>query len=258
MLTNDLMYLKKSYKTLLQQKELNEQDLTLSQKTFEANQSLKDDKVISDLDYRNEASKLIDKKLTLPQVSSAIITNEGQQNEKQKEIMELENTIAQQKNIFQQSLNTFKSQLEDWEKKYILIAPISGKISFPTFIQENQQLQPNQVVCYINPSNSKYYVETYIPQTNFGKVNIGQKVILRFPSYPYQEYGLVYGSVEFISKIGTDSGYFSKIKLNNQLLTSYNKKLQYRDGLVANTEIITKDMSLLERFYYNIIKLVKK
>ncbi len=65
--------------------------------------------------------------------------------------MELENTIAQQKSIFSQALNTFKSQVDDWKKKYLLVAPIDGKISFAIFLQANQELQANQAVCFIKP-----------------------------------------------------------------------------------------------------------
>ena len=258
MLSNDLSFLQKMHANLLNQKGLNTEDLALQQKTFDANESLKNDKVISALDYRNETSKLISKKLTLPQISSAIISNEAQQNEKLKEIAELENVIAQQKSIFNQSLNTFKSQIDGWKKTYLLIAPISGKIAFATFLQENQQLQANQVICFVNPENTQYYAELYIPQTNFGKVQKGQEVLLKFPSYPFQEYGSVKGKIDFISNISTDSGYLAKVNLVQGLTTNYNKQVQYRDGLLAQGEIITKDMRLLERFYYNIIKSVKK
>ena len=258
MLVNDLSFLQKMHTNHLQQKGLNTEDLALQQKTFDANESLKNDKVISALDYRNETSKLISKKLTLPQISSAIISNEAQQNEKLKEIAELENVIAQQKSIFNQSLNTFKSQVDEWKQKYLLITPIDGKIAFATFLQENQQLQNNQIICFINPGNSLYYAEIYIPQINFGKVKTGQEVLLKFPSYPFSEYGSVKGKIDFISNIGTDSGYLAKVNLPEGLKTSYNKQVQFRDGLNAQGEIITKDMRLLQRFYQNIIKQVKK
>lgn len=254
MLANDMALLKKQHENLLQQKTLNTQDLELSQKTFEANESLKADKVISELDYRNEKSKLIGKKLTLPQINSSLISNEAQQNEKQKEIAELENTIAQQRNIFIQSLNTLKSEVESWKKKFILIAPVDGKISFATFLQENQQLPENEIICFVNPGNTSYYAEVYIPQTNFGKVSLGQKVLLKFPSYPFQEYGSVAGNIDFISNIPTDSGYLAKVILPYALNTNYKKQIQFREGLQAEGEIITKDMRLLQRFYYNIVK----
>lgn len=258
MLAHDLSYLQKMHTNLLQQKGLNTQDLALQQKTFDANQSLKEDKVISELDYRNETSKLINKKLTLPQINTAIISNEAQQNEKLKEIAELENTTAQQKSIFEQTLNTLKSQIDEWKKKYLLTAPIDGKIAFATFLQENQQLQNNQTICFINPENTQYYAEIYIPQTNFGKVKTGQEVLLKFPSYPFQEYGSVKGFIAFISNINTDSGYLAKVTLPNGLNTSYKKQVQFRDGLQAQGEIITQNMRLIQRFYQNITKQFKK
>lgn len=258
MLAHDLSYLQKMHTNLLQQKGLNIQDLALQQKTFDANQSLKEDKVISELDYRNETSKLINKKLTLPQINTAIISNEAQQNEKLKEIAELENTTAQQKSIFEQTLNTLKSQIDEWKKKYLLTAPIDGKIAFATFLQENQQLQNNQTICFINPENTQYYAEIYIPQTNFGKVKTGQEVLLKFPSYPFQEYGSVKGFIAFISNINTDSGYLAKVTLPNGLNTSYKKQVQFRDGLQAQGEIITQNMRLIQRFYQNITKQFKK
>jgi multidrug resistance efflux pump len=143
------------HKNLIEQMQMQELDLNLAQKTFDANESLKNGQVISDFDYRAEQSKLINKKLTLPQIRSAIINNENQQTEKEKEIIELENTIGQQKSIFQQALNTFKSRTDDWIKKYTLIASVGGKVAFASFVQENQQLQAGQNAMLYQPSKQR-------------------------------------------------------------------------------------------------------
>jgi HlyD family secretion protein len=185
----------------------------------------------------------------MPQISSSIISNESLQNEKQKEIAELENQIQQQKSLFVQALNTFKSQVEDWKKKYLLISPIDGTVSFSTFVQENQQLRQGQVICFINPGNSNYYVEAVIPQYNFGKVKTGQEVLLKFQAYPYQEFGSVKGRIEFISTVPSDSGYLAKVILPEGLVTNYKKAVQYRTGLSMQADIITDKRRLLERFF---------
>lgn len=258
LLQKDIVFLKKTYENILQQKTLNTQDLELSQRTFDANESLKNDKVISDLEYRTEKSKLISKKLTLPQINSSLISNEEQQNEKQKEMVELESAIAQQKNIFIQAVNTLKSEINDWKKKYILTAPVDGKVRFATLLQQNQQLPENKIICFVNPAGTAYFAEVYIPQTNFGKVNFGQKVLLKFSSYPYQEYGSVIGKIDFISNIPTDSGYLAKVTLPYGLKTTHQKEVQFREGLQAQGEVITKNMRLLQRFYYSLVKQVKR
>ncbi|WP_172644663.1 HlyD family secretion protein [Flavihumibacter sp. ZG627] len=244
--------LSRLHSNLIFQKSIQEEDLALVQHTFNANDTLKRQKVISEGDYRIEKSKLLNKSLTIPQLNASIISNESQQNDKKKEILELENNIAQQKIIFEQALNTFKSQVGAWMKKYLLIAPIDGKFFFASFIQENQQIKAGQPICYVKPENSLYYAEIHIPQTNFGKVKMGQKVLLKLPAYPYAEFGSIEGRVNFISRIPIDSSYAARIILPNGLLTNYAKPVYFTEGLKANAEIITEDLRLLERFYYSI------
>ena len=128
---------------------------------------------------------------------------------------------------------------------------------FASFLQENQQLQANQVVCSVNPDNAQFCAEVFIPQSNFGKIRQGQTVLLKFPSYPFQEYGSVKGKLDFISNISTDSGYLAKVVFNDGLVTSYKKTVQFREGLTAQAEIITHDMRLLQRLYYNTRKQVQ-
>ena len=252
LLQNDRNYLQQLLTHLQEQETLQTEDLQLTEKTYAANEGLKADKVISDFDLRNERSKLIGKQLSLPQIHSTIIENQSQQNEKTKEMMELENTIAQQKAIFTQAIYTLQSAVNDWSLKYELKAPVTGIVAFTSFVEEGQQLKTSQTICYINPGNSSYYAEAIVPQANFGKITDGQLVLLKFAAYPSAEFGTVKGQITFISRIPLDSGYVAKVTLPKGLVTNYNKEVQYREGLKASGEIVTRNSSLLRRFYYSI------
>jgi multidrug resistance efflux pump len=258
MLAADMQNIQKQQEILLDQKVLMQQDLSLSNENFNANESLAKDKVISALDYRNEKSKLIAKQLSLPQINASIVSNEDRQNEKRKEIAELENQISVQKNTFIQALHTMKSKIQEWELKYLLKAPVSGTVSFTGFFQENQEMKAGQPLFYVQPGNTSYFVEMLIPQYNFGKIKPGQKVLLKFQAYPYEQYGSVVGKIDYINSTPSDSGYLAKVILPDGLITNYKKPLQYRNGLFAQADIITEDMRLLERFYYNIAKQFKR
>ncbi|HNJ58714.1 MAG TPA: HlyD family efflux transporter periplasmic adaptor subunit, partial [Chitinophagaceae bacterium] len=190
----------------------------------------------------------------LPQINASIINNESQQNDKRKEIAELDNQIAVQKSIFMQALQTFKSEIQAWEYKYVIKAPVAGSVAFTGFYQENQEIKNGQSLFVVQPANTQYFVEAQILQYNFGKVKTGQQVLLKFPAYPYEQYGSVTGKIDFISTIPTDSGYLAKIVLPDGLISNYKKPLQYHTGLKAQADIVTEDMRLLERFYYNIRK----
>lgn len=258
MLLTDMLNIKKLNAILRDQKGLLTQDIALSNETFAANESLAADKVISALDYRNEKSKLIAKQLSLPQINSSIVGNESQQNEKRKEIAELENQVLVQKNTFVQALQTMKSQVQLWEFKYLLKAPVSGVVSFAGFFQENQEIKMGQVLFFVQPSNTSYSVEMLVPQYNFGKIKTGQQVLLKFRAYPFEQYGVVKGKIENINQTPSDSGYLVKVALPDSLVTNHKKTLQYRNGLLAQADIITQDMRLLERFYYNLIKQISR
>jgi len=258
MLQTDVVNIIRLHSILQEQQSLLEKDVALSKQTFDANETLVKEKVISALDYRNEQSRFIAKQLSLPQLKSAIISNESQQNEKKKEIAELENQIIVQKNSFVQSLQSLITQFQQWELKYILKAPIDGVVQMEGFLQQNQFIRNNQVLFYVQPDSMKYFAEIVIPQYNFGKVGVGKEVLLKFQAYPSEQFGAVNGIIDYISPTPTDSGFLAKVVLPNGLVTSYGKQLRYQYGLVAQADIITENMRLLERFYYNIRKQIRR
>ncbi|MBN8837600.1 MAG: HlyD family efflux transporter periplasmic adaptor subunit [Sphingobacteriia bacterium] len=257
MLRTDESYLQKHHDNLMEQKNLQEEDLQLYNETYAANEQLGKQKVLAPVDVRNEKSKLLNKKLNIPQIASTLIDNESQQHSKQKEIAELENQIAQQKNTFIEAVNTFKAQVEGWKQQYVLVSPTQGIVSFTSFIQEKQLLLPSQSVCYIKPSNTEMYAELLIPQNNFGKVKLNQKVIFRLNAFPYQEYGFIEGRLNYISAIPTDSGYAASALLPQQLNSNYRKQLTATIGLSAEADIVTQKRSLLQRIFNNLKTLDK-
>jgi len=256
-LSNDYAYLLKTHQYLDEQQQLLKQDLELESESFAANSSLFRDSVISSQDLRDRKSKLVGKQINLPQIQTSLLTNENQQINKQKEIGELEHTVSQQKINFQQALLTLYNAVNDWKKKYIITAPTDGKVVFIVPLQVNQFMQAAKIVGYINPADSRYYAQVILPQNNFGKISRGMAVQLRFDAYPYQEFGVVSGNLQYISDIPTDSGFLATVTLPHGLTTNYNKHIQYKSGLRSQASIITRDVRLLQRFYYDVVRASK-
>jgi HlyD family secretion protein len=253
-LFKDYSFLQKMHTTLEQQKLIAQQDLQLTQEASSAIDSLYSQKVMSRQDLRDQTSKLLGKQMGLPQLESSLLNNEQQQVDKSKEIEVLEHCISQEKVIFQQAVGTLKSSVDDWMRKYIITAPVDGKVVFIIPLQEHQFMQSGKIIGYVNPMDSRYYAQVTLPQGNFGKVGVGEKVQLRFDAYPYQEFGFIEGRLKYISKIPSDSGFLASIELSIWLITNYRREIQYRSGLTSQALIITRDARLLQRFYYGIIK----
>ncbi|MDE1192551.1 MAG: HlyD family efflux transporter periplasmic adaptor subunit [Arachidicoccus sp.] len=192
--------------------------------------------------------------MSIPQINSSILSNQNQQRDKLKELEQLNHDVAQQKITFEQALQTLKSNVDDWKHQYIITAPLNGTIFFNQPLQQNQFIEQGKLLGYVNPSDSKFYAQVYLPQNNLGKIDSGMQVQLRFDAYPYQEVGFVKGNLNYISKVASDSGYLAIVQLSDGLQTNQHKTIQYKNGLKADALVITKNMRLLQRFYYNIVK----
>ena len=91
-----------------------------------------------------------------------------------------------------------------------------------------------------------------IPAQGFGKVKTGQEVRIKFDNFPYQEYGQVNGIIKRISLLANEDTYRAEIELPRGLTTSYNKQLDFTPETMGTAEIITEDLSMLERTFYSI------
>lgn len=172
--------------------------------------------------------------------------------------MQLEKQIKGQQVIFMQYLNTFNSAIDVWKQKYLLIAPVTGKLIYSGIIQENQSLQAGQQIFFIQPPNTQFFGTLIIAQRSFGRIKEGQKVLVRFSGYPAREFGTVAGQVAYLSDFPVrDSSFVAKIRFPNGLKTNYGRTLPPVNGMNGTAEIITQDMRLLERFYNNIIKQIQ-
>jgi multidrug resistance efflux pump len=240
------------------QLELQEKDVQMAYEEFQSQQRLSEKGLVSKQDTRSAESRYLSKKQSFEQAKTGIDNNRMNQNQKRQDLIELDKTIAEQRSSLVQSINTLKSDIEAWKQRYIITAPITGKVSFLSNLQENQLLKEGQELLYILPNDSGYFGEMFVGQYNFGKIKIGQEVIIKFQSYPYQEFGTVQGKIEHISDIPKDTAYLVKISFPKGLITSANKKLPFRNGMTATGDIITENLRLIEKFFYNIRKTIKR
>jgi multidrug resistance efflux pump len=237
-------------RNLSTQKQLYDEDLRLSQREFDMQRDLAQQHVISPADFRREESQLLSKRLPVKQAESTIHQNNMLQTAKQKELLELDRFTAEQRGLLLQALNTLRTTVESWKNRYILTAPTTGRVYFSTILEEKQTVATNQEVFYVAPAASVYYGEATVPQASVGKVAVGQKVILKFAGYPFEQYGAVRGQLVYLSQIPRETGFLAKVALVDGLVTTYGKSIGYRNGLSAKAAIVTEDSRLSEKIFY--------
>ncbi len=254
MLHADIASLHDATQKISEQKGLTQQENEIAKKTFEMNERLYKDRVISTEEYRKAQSKLLSSQMVLPQADVNIISQQTQIREKQKELDQLDHDMLQQQQTFWQALQTLKSGVDEWMRTYTLRAPIDGQVVFVLPLQPNRYVEQGKLLGYVNPQGSQYYVEVKMSQRNFGKVDTGMKVQLRFDAYPYEETGFVSGRLNYISDVAVDSFFIGTVRLDQGLVTSQHRKLPFKNGLKGQALIITKDMRLIQRLYHNIVR----
>ncbi|RAJ76627.1 HlyD family secretion protein [Chitinophaga dinghuensis] len=255
-LREDMARMANENEIVVRQKELAIQDMKMTEATFNMQSRLFDEKVISEEEFRKAKSIVLNKEISINNYDYTLSTNQSKLSDKQKEIDELTHEIQQQLSVYQQALGVFKYSLDEWVRKYVISSPIAGKINYLLPMQENKHMQQGKQIGYTIPNEDAVYVEANFRQNNFGKIDTGMKVRLQFEAYPFQEFGELFGTVSYISNVPADSGFLGNIRLQDGLKTQRDYNIPYKSGLKIHAKIVTKDMRLLERFYYNFVKSV--
>lgn len=143
--------------------------------------------------------------------------------------------------------------ISEWKEEYLLRSPITGRISFFDVWGKYQNVKQGETVFTIVPLIKGNFIgKCKIPIRNSGKVKQGQKVLIKLENYPYREWGLIGGEVQTISEVPSlddNPGYVVYVKVDG-LVTSYGKKLEFRQEMLGNAEILLEKMTLLDRIFY--------
>jgi multidrug resistance efflux pump len=250
--------------SLKSQKEINKTELTFKEKDLNRNKSLFEKGVISAQDYENKQLEYAQAERNYKNFESSIsqireaISN-AQKTSKGTEINRVKEEMTLLKNVIQ-TFNQLKKAIKDWEYSYVLQSNIKGKVSFLNVWNENQKVNQGDLVLTIIPSDdSSFIAKLKTPSQNSGKINIGQKVNIKLDNYPNTEFGMLNGFVDNISLTPDDNGLYTvDVTLSEKLITSYNKEIEFKQEMTGTAEIITEDLRLIERFFYQLKKIFER
>ncbi|QOW10118.1 HlyD family efflux transporter periplasmic adaptor subunit [Kaistella flava (ex Peng et al. 2021)] len=247
---------------LQQQRSIEVAKYELTKKNFQRSQELFNQGVIAALELENEKIKFLQAEQNLKNINISL-------SQMQEAISGLNktksgasiNTEKDKINYSSQTLQLYeqlRKSLRQWEQSYLFISSTDGTVSFQQFWGENQFVKQGDVLMSILPENTESLIgRMQIPSANSGKVQTGQKVLIKLDNYRFQEYGIIEGKVQNISLTPDENGnYYVDVILPKRLKTSYNKTLPFDKELKGNGEIVTEDLRLIERFFFQIRKLL--
>lgn len=248
--------------TLQQQKKLEQAKYELTRKSYQRSQDLFNQGVISAVELENEKIKFIQEQQNLENIKISLSQmEEGISNLNKTKSGTAISTEKDKITYSSQTLQLFeqlRKTLKQWEQNYLIVSSTNGVASFQQFFGENQFVKTGDAILTILPENKEQLVgRMSVPSVNSGKVKTGEKVLIKLDNYRFQEYGIIEGRVQNISMSPDDKGnYYVDVILPKGLRTSYNKTLPFDKELRGNAEIVTQDLRLIERFFYQMRKLL--
>ncbi len=251
------------HRNLIGQLQIQQEQYEIGKKQYDRDSILFEEGILAAADLEVTRTQLLQKRTVYEQLKASIDNLQIQIGDLEADILDYELQQAEKEKVLYQNYSVAAEQLlneiNNWELNYVLKASVSGIVSFTQIWYVNQYVTANEIVFNIVPGEKEQLIgKAMLPAQRSGKVKVGQRVIIRFTSYPDQEFGIVKGQVSSISLVPNQNNYMIEILLPDGLHTNYKKELPFSPEMEAQADIITDDLRLIERFFMPLKKIFKE
>nr|WP_218883799.1 HlyD family efflux transporter periplasmic adaptor subunit [Burkholderia guangdongensis] len=140
----------------------------------------------------------------------------------------------------------------DKDNFLLVLAPASGVITDVTTTQPGDKILANTPLGGIAPADAKSVVKIAIAEQDRAFLREGLPVKLKFNAFPYQRYGVIDGTLEYISPATKPFGaakepvYEGRVALSRGFYTIGGAKYPLRYGMTATAEIVVRERRLID------------
>lgn len=134
----------------------------------------------------------------------------------------------------------------------LLKAPVAGMVA-NRMIEPGQAVQGGQALLSLLPQGSRLQAQLLVPSRSIGFIAPGDRVQLRYQTFPYQKFGHHVGHVLQVSRSAITPGkedaepvYRVLVALDEQAITAYGKAEPLRPGMLVDADILGETRRLYE------------
>jgi hypothetical protein len=241
---------------------LMEDELVLTREKFNTDSILFIQKVISKIDYNQSNSVYLQQQRLLRSTEAETINTQLQITALSKQIEEIEVSSLTKGNQLSTAcdlaLKELQAQLKKWKENFLFLAPAGGTLAYLEYLENNQYALASKNLFSIVPTGGKIVAKAELPLAGSGKVKPDQRVNIKLDNYPFEQFGMLTGKVKNISLLPSNDKYIVLLDLPQGMLSTHGKELPFRQQLKGQTEIITEDLNVVERIFYQFRKLVQR
>jgi hypothetical protein len=148
-------------------------------------------------------------------------------------------------------INALLSEVIQWEQLHVIKSPIDGRLVIDEYLNLQDYVSIGDSILLIIPlSNNSLIGKMRFLIEDSGKSLAGQNIQITFQKYPQNQYGSVAGLITEV--IGEPDNHFcmAEVSFPDGLRSSSGIDLEYIENMVGETNIVTDELSLLERAFY--------
>jgi len=133
-----------------------------------------------------------------------------------------------------------------------ILAPVSGIVTDLSSTQPGDKVQANAPLGGIAPNNSRSVVKVEIAENDRAFLREGLPVKLKFNAFPYQRYGVINGTLEYVSPATKPASqskqpvYEARISLERDYYQVAETRYPLRYGMTAAVEIVVRERRLID------------
>jgi len=140
----------------------------------------------------------------------------------------------------------------DKDNFLLIVAPASGIVTDLSSTQPGDKVQANTPLGGIAPSNSHSIVKVEIAENDRAFLREGLPVKLKFNAFPYQRYGVIRGTLEYVSPATKPASqtkqpvYEARVSLERDYYKVAETRYPLRYGMTAAVEIVVRERRLID------------
>ena len=143
----------------------------------------------------------------------------------------------------------------DKDNFLLIVAPVDGVITDVTSTQPGDKIQANAPLGGIAPKNARPILKIEIAEHDRAFLREGLPVQMKFNAFPYQRYGLIKGTLQYISPATKPSlqtrqpVYEGRVTLEQDQYKVGDTAYPLRYGMTAAAEIVVRERRLIDLVY---------
>jgi multidrug efflux pump subunit AcrA (membrane-fusion protein) len=249
---------------VLSQDALNKEAFSQVYKNYQMDSLLYRQKVKTPLEFNQAQAELLRQKQTLKNSEATILNQNTQIANIQEKLTEMRLQANEQEAklwlTIENAYRNLTTQLNLWKHRYVVIAPVAGKVHFLQYWADNQYITAEQELMTLLSPTKATLVQLRIPAQGAGKVQTGQMIWLELADFPAQEFGKMKGNIMHIApsiqidKSKDNTAQYIAFAELASLQTDYGKTIALKPEMQGQVHIITSPYSLLQRMLLPLYK----